>query len=48
MSAGDALVQLFSGLASAAILFLVSAGITLIFGGMRIINIAHGSCTAPS
>jgi branched-chain amino acid transport system permease protein len=43
MSAGDVLVQLLSGLASAAILFLVAAGITLIFGAMRIINIAHGS-----
>ncbi len=43
MTGGDVLVQLLSGLASAAILFLVSAGITLIFGAMRIINVAHGS-----
>jgi branched-chain amino acid transport system permease protein len=43
VSAADILVQLLSGLASAAILFLVSAGITLVFGAMRIINVAHGS-----
>ncbi|MGH7153538.1 MAG: branched-chain amino acid ABC transporter permease [Acetobacteraceae bacterium] len=41
--AGAVLVQLLSGLTSAAILFLVAAGITLIFGAMRIINVAHGS-----
>lgn len=40
---GALLVQLLSGLTSAAILFLVAAGITLIFGAMRIINVAHGS-----
>ncbi|MGH7120898.1 MAG: branched-chain amino acid ABC transporter permease, partial [Acetobacteraceae bacterium] len=41
--AGALLVQFLSGLTSAAILFLVAAGITLIFGAMRIINVAHGS-----
>jgi branched-chain amino acid transport system permease protein len=36
-------VQLLNGLASAASLFLVSAGLTLIFGVTRVINFAHGS-----
>lgn len=40
---GTVIVQLLGGLTSAAILFLVAAGITLIFGAMRIINVAHGS-----
>ncbi len=43
MTLGGIVVQLLSGLTSAAILFLVAAGITLIFGAMRIINVAHGS-----
>jgi len=37
------LTQLFSGLTTAALLFLVAAGLTMIFGGLRIINVAHGS-----
>ncbi len=36
-------VQLLNGLASASSLFLISAGLTLIFGVMRIVNFAHGS-----
>ena len=36
-------IQLLSGLASAASLFLVAAGLSLIFGVTRIINFAHGS-----
>jgi branched-subunit amino acid ABC-type transport system permease component len=43
ISVPDLLVQLLGGLASSAILFLVAAGITLTFGAMRIVNIAHGS-----
>jgi branched-chain amino acid transport system permease protein len=43
MTAGDALVQLLGGLASASTLFLVASGITLIFGALRILNVAHGS-----
>lgn len=35
--------QLFGALTSASLLFLVAAGLTLIFGAMQIINIAHGS-----
>lgn len=37
------LVQCLSGLASAAMLFLVSAGLTIVFGVTRIVNFAHGS-----
>jgi branched-chain amino acid transport system permease protein len=43
MTLGALLVQLLSGLTAAAIVFLVSVGITLIFGALRIINVAHGS-----
>jgi branched-chain amino acid transport system permease protein len=37
------LLQLVNGLAGASALFLVSAGLTLIFGVTRIVNFAHGS-----
>ncbi len=37
------IVQFLTGLASASSLFLVAAGLTLIFGVTRIINLAHGS-----
>src|SRR4051812_17053136 len=37
------LVQALSGLASASSLFLVSAGLTVIFGVTRVVNFAHGS-----
>ena len=43
MSASGLLAQLLNGLASASSLFLVSAGLSLIFGVMRIVNFAHGS-----
>lgn len=43
MTWDDALIQLLGGLASASTLFLVASGITLIFGAMRILNVAHGS-----
>ena len=36
-------VTLTSGLSGAAILFLVGAGLTLVFGALRLINMAHGS-----
>ncbi|HTR57174.1 MAG TPA: ABC transporter permease [Casimicrobiaceae bacterium] len=36
-------VQLVNGLAGASSLFLVAAGLTLIFGVTRIVNFAHGS-----
>jgi branched-chain amino acid transport system permease protein len=37
------LVQLLNGLAEASTLFLVAAGLSLIFGVTRIVNFAHGS-----
>src|SRR5262249_14739180 len=37
------LIQLVNGLAGASALFLVAAGLTLIFGVTRIVNFAHGS-----
>ena len=37
------IIQLLNGLAAAASLFLVSAGLSLIFGVTRIVNFAHGS-----
>ncbi|HET6522010.1 MAG TPA: ABC transporter permease [Geminicoccaceae bacterium] len=38
-----ALIQFLNGLASASSLFLVAAGLSLIFGVTRIVNFAHGS-----
>jgi branched-chain amino acid transport system permease protein len=35
--------QTLNGLFSAALLFLIAGGLTLVFGMMRIVNIAHGS-----
>ncbi|MBF0289300.1 MAG: branched-chain amino acid ABC transporter permease [SAR324 cluster bacterium] len=35
--------QLFNGLQLGVMLFLMSAGLTLVFGIMRVINLAHGS-----
>ena len=43
MSASSLLAQLLNGLASASSLFLVSVGLSLIFGVTRTINFAHGS-----
>ncbi|MBM3570232.1 MAG: branched-chain amino acid ABC transporter permease, partial [Alphaproteobacteria bacterium] len=37
------LIQVLNGLASASALFLVAAGLSLIFGVSRIVNFAHGS-----
>ena len=37
------IVQSLNGLFSAALLFLIASGLTLAFGVMRIVNIAHGS-----
>ncbi|WP_192898715.1 ABC transporter permease [Crenalkalicoccus roseus] len=41
--AENLLLQALSGLASASSLFLVAAGLTVIFGVTRIVNFAHGS-----
>jgi len=36
-------MQIFNGLSFAMLLFLLAAGFSLIFGLMRILNLAHGS-----
>ena len=43
MTFATLLIQFLNGLASASALFLVSAGLSLIFGVTRIVNFAHGS-----
>ena len=43
MSLASLFAQLLNGLAGASALFLVAAGLTLIFGVTRIVNFAHGS-----
>ncbi|MDD2544664.1 MAG: ABC transporter permease [Burkholderiaceae bacterium] len=43
MDVSGLLAQLLNGLAGASSLFLVSAGLSLIFGVTRIVNFAHGS-----
>ena len=43
MTAASFAIQFLNGLASASSLFLVAAGLTLIFGVTRIVNFAHGS-----
>ena len=37
------LVQALNGLASASSLFIIAAGLTIVFGVTRIVNFAHGS-----
>nr|MDA8189803.1 hypothetical protein [Dehalococcoidales bacterium] len=37
------LVQSLGGLARAGVLFMLAAGLTLVFGALRVINFAHGS-----
>jgi len=43
MSASSFVLQLLNGLAGASSLFLIAAGLSLIFGVSRIVNFAHGS-----
>ena len=43
MTFASFVIQLLNGLAAASSLFLVSAGLSLIFGVTRIVNFAHGS-----
>ncbi|MBU3710924.1 MAG: ABC transporter permease [Limnohabitans sp.] len=43
MDVSGLIVQLLNGLAGASSLFLVAAGLSLIFGVTRIVNFAHGS-----
>ena len=44
-SISDYVVQIIAGLGTGSVLFLVSAGLTLVFGALRVINFAHGSLT---
>jgi branched-chain amino acid transport system permease protein len=37
------LIQTFNGISYGALLFLIGSGLSLIFGAMRIVNLAHGS-----
>src|SRR5204862_6958128 len=43
LSADAVVIQFLNGLASASSLFLLAAGLSLIFGVSRIVNFAHGS-----
>src|SRR5512145_758230 len=43
MDVGFLLVQALNGLSFGALLFLVASGFTLIFGLLRIVNLAHGA-----
>jgi branched-subunit amino acid ABC-type transport system permease component len=43
VSAGTLILFVFAGLAQASVLFLVAAGLSLVFGALRVINMAHGS-----
>lgn len=43
MSLADFLVQIVNALSQASMLFLLSSGLALIFGIMRVVNFAHGS-----
>ncbi|GAA5131398.1 ABC transporter permease [Alloalcanivorax gelatiniphagus] len=43
MSLSSLLIQMISGLSEASTLFLISVGLSLIFGVTRIVNFAHGS-----
>jgi branched-subunit amino acid ABC-type transport system permease component len=41
-------LQIFNSLFYASVLFLIAAGLSLIFGVMRIVNMAHGALSTPS
>jgi branched-subunit amino acid ABC-type transport system permease component len=43
VSAGTLVLFVFAGLSQASVLFLVAAGLSLVFGALRVINMAHGS-----
>lgn len=43
MAADDFVIQLLAGLSRAGLLFIVAAGLSLVFGALRVINLAHGS-----
>ena len=41
------IIQILNSIFYAAVLFLIAAGLSLIYGVMRIVNLAHGSFYAP-
>jgi branched-subunit amino acid ABC-type transport system permease component len=43
VNAGTLVLFVFAGLSQASVLFLVAAGLSLVFGALRVINMAHGS-----
>jgi branched-subunit amino acid ABC-type transport system permease component len=43
VNAGTLILFVFAGLSQASVLFLVAAGLSLVFGALRVINMAHGS-----
>jgi branched-subunit amino acid ABC-type transport system permease component len=43
VTAGTLVLFVFAGLSQASVLFLVAAGLSLVFGALRVINMAHGS-----
>src|SRR5881628_1010988 len=43
MDPGQVLLFAIGGLSNAAYLFIVAAGLSLVFGALRVINMAHGS-----
>jgi branched-chain amino acid transport system permease protein len=40
---GNFVSQLFNGLVSGALLALISAGLTIIYGTLGVLNLAHGA-----
>ncbi len=43
MTAAGVLVQVLNGVQYGLLLFLISSGLTLVFGVLGVINLAHGS-----
>ncbi|WP_457102161.1 ABC transporter permease subunit, partial [Microbacterium sp. P5_E9] len=43
MNTGSLIEYLVNGLQAGLLLFVISAGLTLSFGLMRVVNLAHGS-----
>jgi branched-chain amino acid transport system permease protein len=43
MTLDTLVLQLLTGLSRAAVLFIVASGLSLVFGALRIVNVAHGS-----
>src|SRR5258708_4069960 len=43
MSASTVALTVLAGLSAASVLFLVASGLSLVFGALRVINMAHGS-----